>query len=208
MVRPPASKLPAMNWHRRKPELQNCRQCGRPCEGWHRAPGFTLIELLVTITVGAILISLAVPAFRTFLQNDRLMTQAASLSEALYMARAEAVKQDTSVLVCASTDGATCSGAGTWETGWIVLSTAPGATTPIQVIPSLSTGTTLRATGGASQVAFQSTGTVTAAASIGFTLCDTRGSAYARYLQVNVTGNIVASPNIGVDLNNVALVCL
>lgn len=168
--------------------------------------GFTLIELMVTLTVAAILMGLAVPAFRSFLQNDRLMTQANQLSMSLYMARAEAVKQDTTVLVCASANGTTCSGAGTWEQGWIVLSTQPGST-PVQVNSALSTGTTLRATGGASQVSFQSTGTVTAAAAVGFKLCDARGGANARYLQVNVTGNVVASPNIGFDLNNAALGC-
>lgn len=157
------------------------------------------------MAVASILTALAVPAFRTFLQNDRLMTQASSLSMTLYTGRTEAVKQDTSVLVCASTNAATCSGAGSWEQGWIVLSTAAGAT-PVQVVPALSTGTTLRA-GGASQITFQSSGTITAAAPIGFKLCDVRGAAYARYLQVNVTGNIVASPNIGFDLNNVALTC-
>lgn len=169
--------------------------------------GFTLIELMVTLTVAAILMGLAVPAFRSFLQNDRLMTQASQLSTALYLARAEAVKQDTPVLVCASTNGSTCSGAGTWETGWIVLSTAPGTTAPVQVVPSLSTGTTLRATGGAPQISFQSTGMVNAPAAIGFKLCDARGGTYARYLQVNVTGNIVAAPNVGQDLNNAALAC-
>ncbi len=166
--------------------------------------GFTLIELLVTLTVAAILMALAVPSFRSFLQNDRLMTQTSQLSMTLYMARAEAIKQDTPVLVCASADGVNCSNSDTWETGWIVA--RPGAT-PIQVVSSLSTGTTLRATGGVSQIAFQSSGMVNPAATVGFRLCDARGGAYARYLQVNVAGNIVTSPNIGVDLNNAALAC-
>ena len=39
------------------------------------ARGFTLIELLVTIVVLSILLSLAVPAFRTFMQNDQQWTQ-------------------------------------------------------------------------------------------------------------------------------------
>jgi type IV fimbrial biogenesis protein FimT len=87
-----------------------------------------------------------------------------------------------------------------------VLSSAPGAT-PIQVVSPLSAGTTLSATGGAAQITFQPSGMVNAAAPVGFKLCDSRGGAYARYLQVNVTGNIVASPNIGEDLNNAALAC-
>lgn len=203
-----ASKLPTMNRRRREPEWNDCLGCST-CEllgGKHRALGFTLIELMVTLTVAAILMGLAVPAFRSFLQNDRLMTQAAQLSAALYMARAEAVKQDAPVLVCASADGATCSNSDTWETGWIVVSNAAGAT-PIQVVRSLSVGTTLRASGAAFQIAFQSNGMLNVAAPVGFHLCDARGGTYARYLQVGVTGNIVASPNVGLDLNNAALAC-
>jgi type IV fimbrial biogenesis protein FimT len=165
--------------------------------------GFTLVEMLVTLAVGSILLALAVPAFRTFMQNDRLMTQASSLSMALYAGRAEAIKQDTSVQVCASANGTTCSGAATWEQGWIVLSTAPGAV-PVQVVGTQPIGTTIRA-GVVSQVTFLSTGLATNGAN--FKLCDVRGATQARYLQVNITGNVVASQTPGLDLNNNPLVC-
>ena len=33
--------------------------------------GFTLIELMVTITVAAILLGVAVPSFRSLIQDDR-----------------------------------------------------------------------------------------------------------------------------------------
>jgi type IV fimbrial biogenesis protein FimT len=165
--------------------------------------GFTLIEMLITLAVGSILLALAVPAFRTFLQNDRLMTGSSALSMALYAARAEAIKEDTSVQICASANGTSCSGANTWETGWIVLSTAAGAT-PVQVAGAQPTGTTVRA-GAVNTVTFSSTGLSNTAAA--FKLCDVRGPTQARYLQLNVTGNVVASLTPGFDLNNNPLAC-
>src|SRR5215470_18454067 len=84
--------------------------------------GFTLVELLVTIVVLSILLGLAVPAFRTFMQNDQQWVQQNNLVLALNAARSEAIKQDSSVQVCSSSDGATCTNT-PWEKGWIVLPT-------------------------------------------------------------------------------------
>ncbi len=42
--------------------------------------GFTLIELLVTIVVGAVLAAIAIPAFQTFVMNDRDSAQINSLA--------------------------------------------------------------------------------------------------------------------------------
>lgn len=166
--------------------------------------GFTLIEMLITLAVGSILLALAVPAFRTFMQNDQLMTGSSTLSMALYAARAEAIKEDTPVQICASANGTSCSGANTWETGWIVLSTAAGAT-PVQVAGAQPTGTTVRAGGAVNTITFSSTGLSNTAAA--FKLCDVRGATQARYLQLNVTGNVVASLKPGFDLNNNPLAC-
>lgn len=172
--------------------------------GRHRAGGgFTLIELLVTIAVAAILMVLAVPAIRTFLQNDRQWTTANSLVMSLNAARSEAIKQDTSVSVCISANAANC-GAGTWAQGWIVLSGAAGST-PIMAIAALPTGTTLSEASNLTAVTFLSTGMVSAPAA--FTLCDDRGATYARYVQVSLTGSIASSPTVGQDVNGNALTC-
>lgn len=81
-------------------------------------PGFTLIELLVTIAVLAILIAAAVPSFTSLINANRLSTQANEMVATLQMARSEAVRLNTSVVVCRSTDGATCAAAGRWDR-WI-----------------------------------------------------------------------------------------
>ena len=169
-----------------------------------RSLGFTLVEILITIAVAAILTAAAVPAFRSFLQNDRAMTQSTSLVLSLNTARSEAIKQDISggVPVCPSIDGRTCSGTSNWAQGWIVLSSVAGSV-PTVVVPPLSTGTTMSEASGANTVTFLSSGIVQAPAA--FTLCDSRGASVARYIQVTATGRV--SSSVGKNLAGNALTC-
>jgi type IV fimbrial biogenesis protein FimT len=183
-----------------------------------RAPaqsGFTLMELLITVVCAGILLSLAVPAFRTFMQNDQQWTEQNALVLALNAARSEAIKQDTSggVQVCASADGTACSGGG-WSTGWIALNAAaPAGMQVLQSVGALPTGSTLTEVSGNTSVVFLSNGLINTAAlvnpalPVAFRLCDARGPTQARYLQVNAMGRIVASQTIGKDLSNNALTC-
>ena len=84
-----------------------------------RALGFSLLELMMVVAVAGILLAIAVPSFRSFMQNSRLSTQANTLVYSLNLARSSAVKLDTAVQVCASSDGANCNGAA-WDQGWLV----------------------------------------------------------------------------------------
>lgn len=92
--------------------------------------GFSLIELMIGISILAILISLALPSFRTAVQNNRIASQANELVTAFHLARSEALKRNQPVIVCASSDGETCQG--TWTDGWIVAedNAPPGAAAP------------------------------------------------------------------------------
>ncbi|HEY6484016.1 MAG TPA: GspH/FimT family pseudopilin [Steroidobacteraceae bacterium] len=166
--------------------------------------GFTLIELMVTLTIAAILTALAVPSMRTFLQNDRLWTQATSMVMSINSARNEAIKQDIAggMLVCPSTDALTCNVASPWDQGWIVLSSAAGST-PVMSVPALPTGSTLKELTGQTTITFQSTGMAAAAA--GFTLCDSRGAAFARYVQVTIYGSVTTTT--GQRPDGTALAC-
>jgi len=82
------------------------------------ASGFTLMELMIGIAVLAILITLAVPAFNQFVQNNRLAGQANEMVAALQFARSEALKRGTWAELCASADQSSCGG--TMNDGWIV----------------------------------------------------------------------------------------
>jgi type IV fimbrial biogenesis protein FimT len=90
--------------------------------------GFTLLELIMAIAISAILLALAVPSFTTFLNSNRVTSQANELLASLQIARMEAIRRNTSVIVCGSSNAEssttpTCSGGSTWS-GWVVYSDA------------------------------------------------------------------------------------
>jgi type IV fimbrial biogenesis protein FimT len=167
--------------------------------------GFTLLELLVAIAIAGILVALAVPAMRSFVQSDQLMTETNALLLAMNAARGEAIKADTGVTVCVSTNGATCSGAN-WALGFVVLNATPGST-PILSVNALTNGNTISEASGQTAITFLSTGQTNAAANYAFTFCDARGAGSARYVQVMPTGRAVASTTPGLNLAGAALTC-
>ena len=77
--------------------------------------GFTLIELMVTLTVLAIVLGIAVPSFQKQIINNKSLTFSEEFAAALNYARSQAVKTTKRVSICASSDGATCTGS--WSEG-------------------------------------------------------------------------------------------
>jgi type IV fimbrial biogenesis protein FimT len=173
------------------------------------APGFTLIELLVTITVAGILMAMAVPAFNSFVQNDRDVGQVNSLVESLNYARSESIKRasPSGIEVCPSTDAATCNGVA-WSGGWIVLDLNAADPPPLvlQTVPALNGSNTVTAAGGgAAGITFLSSGLVSAPLTV--KICDPRGAAFARDVEVNATGRVAASQTPGQSVAGTALAC-
>lgn len=83
--------------------------------------GFTLIELLVTVSVVAVLASLAAPSMTTMISKRSAEAAADALVSDMRLTRSEAVKRSTRVVICASADGTSCVGAGAlWRNGWII----------------------------------------------------------------------------------------
>ena len=80
--------------------------------------GFTLIELMISIAVAAILFGIAVPQFSTVTQNARMTSARNGLFTAFQLARTEAITRHVHVVVCASSDGESCSG--NWDGGALV----------------------------------------------------------------------------------------
>lgn len=158
--------------------------------------GFTLIELLITLSVLGILLAIGVPNLQMFIQNSRLMSQTTGLVGDLNFARSEAIKRGGPVTVCASGDGATCSGATTWETGWIVFNedsvpinmTADAGEAILRVSPALGGSNTLR-TGFRPAFRFSPQGY-----SVGFTdtfrACDSRGLPSGRNVTISNQGRV------------------
>lgn len=66
--------------------------------------GFTLVELLITLSVVAILVSLAAPSFSTQVKQDRLVNSANQLSSLYKFARSEAVKRAQTITLLEQND--------------------------------------------------------------------------------------------------------
>lgn len=160
--------------------------------------GFTMIELLVTLSIAAIMVTLAVPSFSTFLLNNRLTSQTNDLVLALASARSEAVKRGISVTVCSRATDSTCAGSTTWNNGWLVFVDNDGDGTKdvddteiLNVRSSLEGSNTL--TGARARVIFQNTGTLGALSNGTFRLCDSRGTGDAKSIAVSMQGRATSS---------------
>lgn len=62
-----------------------------------RDRGFTLVELLIALALMGILLAMAMPSYRTWIQNTRIRTTAESLLNGLQLARNEALRRNANV---------------------------------------------------------------------------------------------------------------
>ena len=99
----------------------------------HTQTGLTLVELVVTLTVVAILASVATPSLRDMLTNNRLTAANNQLVSAVNYARAEAVKRVYNVVLCVRNgdgSGCTANSGDSYESGWIVFVDCNANSTP------------------------------------------------------------------------------
>lgn len=160
--------------------------------------GFTLIELVVTMAVAAILLTVAIPNMRTFIQNGRLNTQANDLIGDLNFARSEAIKRRSKVGICRSTDGVTFAGAGPLGDGRVVFVDANNnddcnAGEPIlRFREPLASGNTLVAAS-PNPIIFSANGRPITTAVGAFAVCDYRGVTYGKQIILNSIGQATVS---------------
>jgi type IV fimbrial biogenesis protein FimT len=169
--------------------------------------GFTIIEGLVTLAVSGILAAVAVPAYNSYALNDKDISEINSLVSSLNYARSESIKGDGAggITVCPSVNGRSCSGSN-WRGGWVVIDSNP-TDAPLQAMPALDGSNTLTVTGAASGITFLQSGRVTPIGLTTITVCDVRGAAYAREVEVNATGQVVAAQTPGQTVSGSAAAC-
>lgn len=132
------------------------RACPRPrAEG-----GFTLVELAITLAVLAIIVTLAVPAFTSLINGNRLTAQANELVADIQSARMEAVKRNRPVTLCPSTDNATCSAGGDWGNRIITAPNGAG----VEVVRTSTAKGVLGVRGDVASVVFRADGSARAVA--------------------------------------------
>ena len=70
--------------------------------------GFTLIEVMIAIGVLAIIMSLALPSYRSIMEKRQVTSSAEQLSAFMSAAQMEAVKRNQPVAIVCSTDAGNC----------------------------------------------------------------------------------------------------
>ncbi len=171
-----------------------------------RTAGFTLLELLITMSIAAILLTIAVPSFRYVTNANRISGEVNGLLGDLQFARAEAIKEGRTVTVCVSNDGANCANSTTWQSGWIVFSdpTDVGVVDPGETIlrwqKTFSSTDTFLASNGVAAITFNREGYAIGIAN--GTVIDlhdsTNTSAWTRCLSVNLSGEMTTELYDGV----------
>ena len=151
--------------------------------------GFTLIELMVTLSVAGILLAIAVPSFKEFIDSNRLSTEVNGFIGAIYSARSEAIKISNRVGLCASATGTGCAGSGGWEQGYMVYrdtnhdGTFNSGETIVRVGAPMRGSITLRSSDSsiARSLVFASSGRITpfTGASVQIVACDDRSKTFA-----------------------------
>ena len=112
------------------------------------------------------------------------------LQATLNLARSEAIKRNTGITICRSSNGTSCTG--NWQDGWIVFvdSNFDGAvdanTDPLRVHGGLVAGNTLRFT--QARISYANTGLAGTGSNGIFIHCDSRGVERARGLIVGPSG--------------------
>jgi type IV fimbrial biogenesis protein FimT len=163
-----------------------------------RSAGFTLLELVITMSIAAILLTIAVPSFRHVTNSNRIAGEVNGLLGDLQFARAEAIKEGRTVTVCVSTDGQSCANSTTWQSGWIVFSdpTDVGVVDPSETIlrwqKTFSSSDTFLASNNVAAVTFNREGYAIGIAN--GTLLELHDStdttAWTRCLSVNLSGEM------------------
>jgi len=80
----------------------------------------------VGLAIASLLLGLGLPTYHRVVADMELRDRVEALTNALAMARSEAIKRGSRVNLCPSGDGRHCAADGRWEQGWITFADANG----------------------------------------------------------------------------------
>src|SRR5690625_5752590 len=83
--------------------------------------GFTLVELLGVMSLLAVIVSAAVPAFNRLSERARAVASTNTLVAHFQLARNTAISRKTFVTVCPPAAGARCADNNEWSNGWMTF---------------------------------------------------------------------------------------
>ncbi|EQD45717.1 type IV pre-pilin [mine drainage metagenome] len=181
------------------------------------ARGFTLLELMVVLIIVAIVLTFAIPSFRTLLMNSRINDVVGNLSGALNYARNTALSRDMPIGVCPISPPAsagqapgtaclTAFGSAANGTAWMVHSGPSSNPVPLSTY-LLPAGEQISITSsGSSQITFNGRGLLALGGGT-FTVCDARGASSAQAIEVNTAGYVQISATRGSAPDGSALSC-
>lgn len=145
------------------------------------AHGLSLIEMIVVVAILGITARIALPSYQNFALGSKLGSMANFMVSSVHLARSEAIKRNTAVTLCVSSNGTSC-GSGGWEQGWIVLA----GSTVIQRQQALPAGFK----GNSSQVthSFPPSGVGTATTTVTFCRATPEAGGTERVVTISATG--------------------
>ncbi len=172
--------------------------------------GVTLIEALITLTIVAVLASTAAPSFMELQRNTIRRSAMNNVWHAIFLARNEAIKRNSVVVLCKSYNGVNCDNSrGDWSAGWLVFENldhdAPAqvdSDEPILRIYNATGQISVRPNGERQFFSFRPVAQSAANGTIVF--CDSRGSDAARAIIISQTGRPRQSSK---DASNRPLTC-
>jgi type IV fimbrial biogenesis protein FimT len=156
---------------------------------------------MITVAVVGVISSVAAPSLGDFLKNSALRGQAHNLMSSITMARSEAGKRGSRVILCRSADPdaatPTCGGSDKdWSTGWLLFVAEDtdndfdlGTDILIGKGAAAATQTGIKSNNiGNNHLVFGPDGTLQETGSAQYAVCDDRGEAYGRQINVTLVG--------------------
>ena len=166
-----------------------------------RSHGYTFPELLVTLSVVAIMLSVAVPNLSNMVRDNRLVTELNLVMTNIHLARNEAAKRDVRVILCRSANPnfpvPTCGGSEKdWSTGYLVFTGEDGnntyqagTDTLLGIGQPAQEGVKLRTTTAwNNNLEINSNGTLNESSTAIMVLCDDRGNSNGRQITIPLSG--------------------